>query len=220
MSSNREFQLCCSCGYEFKATLWDALNVTENKKLKPQLLNGDINVIKCKKCNKRSYIEKDVLYHDMDKKLWVQMFPQADRSKWHELEEEQQIQVKKRVKSDTYHFRMAFGREELLEKIRIFDANLDDRAIELLKVKVVEEDKTLKDAADLKILFSRCVPEDAEIQYHVTSQENNISQTVVVSYDHYEEILETEEHLKLTEEPAKVVCDGMYINIAKIRVLH
>ncbi|MBI4041113.1 MAG: CpXC domain-containing protein [Deltaproteobacteria bacterium] len=219
--SYRSFDLCCSCGHEFTARLWDAINVTEQKTLKSRLLSGEINLIQCKKCGKKSYIEKELLYHDMNQKLWIQMFPQSERSRWHSLEEENLKKIKKSIKFQKYQFRLTFGREELIEKVRIFESCLDDRIIELLKLRVMEEDEQLKSASDLRILFSRYVPEDAEIQLHVLSIEKNLSQTVVISFDHYQEIEEMEEHLKENEKnQSSEICQGMYINIEKTRVLH
>src|SRR3989338_2609359 len=195
MAESRSFQLNCACGHEFETILWDSINVTENKGLKSQLLNGEINIIQCPKCKKKSYIEKELLYHDMDLKLWILMYPQMDRPKWPSLEDEMGQKLQQKLKLDAYAFRMVFGRDELVEKVRIFDSGLDDRVIELLKLRVVQEDESLKDAHDVRIAFSRYIPEDAEIQLHVYSQQNNVSQTVIVSFDHYVEIEESQEHL-------------------------
>ena len=223
MSEHRRFQLSCTCGHEFETKLWDALNVTEAKELKGKLLSGEINQVQCPKCQKKSYIEKSLLYHDMDQRLWVQMLPQADRPKWPELQEEYQEEIKKNsgpFSNRKYHFRLAFGREELLEKIRIFDANLDDRILELLKVRILTEDETLKTVSDAKVLFSRYMPQEEELHFSVTSQEKSLSQTIVIAFQHYNDIRESKEHVEATTEIAKIVCKGMYVHYSKTRVLH
>ncbi len=218
--SVQRFQLRCTCGHEFETKLWDSLNVTESKELKGKLLSGEINQVQCPECQKKSYIEKSLLYHDMDQRLWVQMLPPTERSKWPELQEEYEEEIKKNSGIKKYHFRLAFGREELLEKVRIFDANLDDRIIELLKVRILNEDETLKAVSDAKVFFSRYVAQEEELHFSVTSQEKNISQTLVIAFQHYNDIRESKEHVETTTELSKTVCRGMYIHHSKTRVLH
>lgn len=220
MSDHRRFQLSCTCGHEFETKLWGSLNVTENKELKGKLLSGEINQVQCPKCQKKIYIEKSLLYHDMDQRLWVQMLPQADRPKWPELQEEYQEEIKKNAGIKKYHFRLAFGREELLEKIRIFDADLDDRILELLKVRILTEDETLKTVSDAKIFFSRHMPQEEELHFSITSQEKSLSQTIVIAFQHYNDVRESKEHSETTTDVSKAVCKGMYIHYSKTRVLH
>lgn len=220
MSIHRSFQLSCACGHEFEAVLWDSLNVTESEGLKQKLMNGGINQIQCEKCKKRSYIEKDLLYHDMSQRLWVQMFPKADRPKWRELEDEHKETLKKNAMIHRYHFRLAFGRDELLEKIRIFDSQLDDRVIELMKLKILEQDANLKEIPDAQLSFSQYLLEEGELHFKLVSHEKNLTQTLVVPFEHYEEILESKEHYQGTTEGAKIICRGIYISVNKTRIFH
>ena len=220
MSEYQRFQLSCTCGHAFETKLWNTLNVTEHKELKGKLLSGEINQVQCPKCQKKSYIEKELLYHDVEQRLWVQVLPQADRPKWALLQEAYQEEAKKNLGVKKYHFRLAFGKEELLEKIRIFDADLDDRILELLKVRILTEDEALKTASDAKIFFSRYLPQEEELHFTVTSQEKNISQTIVIAFQHYHDIRESKEHVEATTDIAKTICKGMYVHYSKTRVLH
>lgn len=220
MSQYRSFQLNCSCGHEFEATLWDAIDVAEERDLKQKLVSGHINQICCEKCKKRSYVEKDLVYHDMDQKLWIQMFPKADRPKWSELEDDHKEALKNNSLIRRYNFRLTFGRDELLEKIRIFDNQLDDRIIELLKLKIVEQDENLKQMTDPEITFLEYISEKGELHFKLTSHEKNIFQTLVVPFEHYEEIEETKEHIERKTPQTKLVCQGIYINVNKTRIFH
>jgi len=156
----------------------------------------------------------------VEQRLWVQVLPQADRPKWALLQEAYQEEAKKNLGVKKYHFRLAFGKEELLEKIRIFDADLDDRILELLKVRILTEDEALKTASDAKIFFSRYLPQEEELHFTVTSQEKNISQTIVIAFQHYHDIRESKEHVEATTDIAKTICKGMYVHYSKTRVLH
>ena len=220
MSQRRSFQLNCSCGHEFEATLWDAIDVAEEQELKQKLISGHINQIHCEKCQKRSYVEKDLVYHDMDQRLWVQMFPKADRPKWSELEEDHKEALKNNPLIRRYHFRLAFGRDELLEKIRIFDNQLDDRVIELMKCKMLEQDESIKQLLDSEITFLQYISEKGEIHFKLVSHEKNIFQTLVVPFEHYEDIEENKEHIERKTSQTKLVCQGIYISMNKTRVFH
>lgn len=210
--------MSCSCGKEFEAKLWDCLNISEQKELKAKLLNGEINQVQCSACKKKSYVEKNLLYQDMDKKIWIQMLPTMDRSNWPGLEEDYAEVLRKN--SGVRKFRLTFGREELFEKIRIFDWDLDDRAIELLKLKIMSEDENMKNLSDAKLVFIRYLPQEEEIHFSLTSAEKELNQTIVVSSQHYETILENKEHTVSNDEMVKKIVTGVYVNVTKNRVLH
>ena len=220
MSARSSFELSCDCGHEFEVVLWDAINVTEKRELKSKLLNGEINQIQCGQCKKRSYIEKNLLYHDMDEKVWIQMFPQSDRSNWSSLEDQQRKSMKKIAQSKGYRFRLAFGQQELLEKIRIFDSGLDDRIIEIIKLKVLEQEDIAKEVPDGELSFSQYFSDKEEIQFKLTSMDKNMSQSIVVNYDHYEEVIDSKEFLDDRYDLSKKIYHGMYISVNKTRILH
>ncbi|MEK7790184.1 MAG: CpXC domain-containing protein [Deltaproteobacteria bacterium] len=220
MSATRSFVLSCVCGHEFKTLLWDSVHIPEETNLKSKILNGEINQIQCVKCKKRSYIEKNLLYCDSNQKLLIQMYPQSDRRKYIELESEHKKVIKSNPHLRGYTCRLAFGQQEMIEKIRIFDSNLDDRMIEMIKLKILEQDEVVKKTADADLLFSQYLAEEGELHFKLTSIEKNISQTIVISYEHYEELLESPGHFGSTKHPQKTICQGMYVNVNKTRTLH
>lgn len=220
MPEYRSFRLSCSCGKEFEAKLWESLRVAGQKELKAKLLSGEMNQVECSHCKKKSFIEMNFLYHDLEKKLWVQMVPQTERSQWQQLEEDYEKVIKKKSSIRKLNFRLVFGREELLEKIRIFDLSLDDRAIELLKLKIMAEDESLQNISDLKLIFIRHLPGEEELHFSLTSKEKDLSQTIVISSQHYNVILENKEHISFTSDLTKKVCSGIYVNVRKTRILH
>jgi len=225
MSATRSFVLNCVCGHEFEAVLWDSVDVAEAAPLKSKILSGEMNQIQCVKCKKRSYVEKNLLYRDSNQKLLIQMYPQSDRPRWVKLEAEHKKAINKRAIKRRAHLRgytlrLAFGHQEMVEKIRIFDSHLDDRLIEMIKLKILEQDDVVKETPDAELLFSQYLADEGELHFKLTSLEKNLSQTIVISYEHYEELLEAEQHLS-TEKPAeKIVCQGMYVSVNKTRILH
>lgn len=214
MSAARSFVLHCVCGHEFEAVLWDSVRISGEGGLKSKILNGEINQIRCVKCKKRSYVEKNLLYCDSNQKLLIQMHPQSDRPKYVELESEHKKAIKMNSHFRGYTCRLAFGQQEMVEKIRILDSGLDDRIIEMIKLKILEQDEVVKETPDAELLFSQYLTEEGELHFKLTSIEKNISQTIVISVEHYEELLESAQH------PQKMICQGMYVNVNKTRTLH
>lgn len=218
MSATHSFVLSCVCGHEFETLIWDSVHISEETSLKSKILNGEINQIQCVKCKKRSYVEKNLLYCDSNQKLLIQMYPHSDRPKYLELESEHKKAIKNNFRG--YTCRLAFGQQEMVEKIRIFDSGLDDRIIEMIKLKILEQDEVVKETPDAELLFSQYLTEEGEIHFKLTSIGKKISQTIVISYEHYEELLESQEHSDSIKHSQKTICQGMYVNVNKMRTLH
>jgi len=73
MTLIEEYGLTCSCRKKFKAPLYDSINVTLNPNLLNLLFEGKFNVVKCPKCHLESYIDRPFLFHDMRKKLMMEV---------------------------------------------------------------------------------------------------------------------------------------------------
>lgn len=213
MSASRSFVLSCVCGHEFEALLWDRVDVTKAASLKSKILSGEMNQIQCGKCKKRSHVEKNLLYRDSHQKLLIQVYPQSDRSRWIEIETAYKKAMKRKAGFRGYILRLAFGQQEMVEKIRIFDQSLDDRVIEMIKMKILEQDEAIREAADAELLFSQYLADEGELHFKCTSLEKKLSQTIVISYDHYEELRESQGR-------PHAVCQGIYVSVNKTRTLH
>ena len=62
---------CCNYKNKEKIKIWQSVNVTIDKKEKERILNSTFFKHKCSNCGEESYIEYEMLYHDMDKKMMV-----------------------------------------------------------------------------------------------------------------------------------------------------
>lgn len=131
-----EYQMaeCSNCGNEEKIKIWQSVNVTIDKEEKERILNNTFFKHKCSKCGEEAYIEYEMLYHDMDKKMMVYLI--------HDENEEYKEWVGKFLDSEMagtiihgdYILRLVNNQNELKEKIMIRDLNLDDRIIEIMKL--------------------------------------------------------------------------------------
>jgi hypothetical protein len=107
------------------------VNVTTDPELKREVLDGSILRFECRSCRYSTKIEYDLLYHDMTKHLAVWLkYPAEDGF----FGIDPAASTMGDIFGETYLRRVVPSYEELLEKIRIADAELDDFEIEVVKL--------------------------------------------------------------------------------------
>jgi len=123
-SPSPETVTCPKCNHQQKFVIWKSMNVTLDPELKAKFIDGTLTTFTCEACGAETGVNYGMLYHDMKHAIMINLCygePQEDLSKMADL-------------FKGYRVRMVGSRNELLEKILIFDAGLDDRMIELFKV--------------------------------------------------------------------------------------
>ena len=125
---------CPTCGTAFDVQRHDLVNVKENPELKASVLNGDIFLQECPRCGRRHLVGGPLVYLDSDEGVLVM------------------LSDKPLTLADTggYTARLVSRAGDLVEKVKIFDAGLDDRAIEMCKY--VTKQEAGKPGMDLKFL--------------------------------------------------------------------
>jgi hypothetical protein len=66
---------CSHCGSKQNVTFWESIDVSVDPDLRQRLFQGLINVFKCQKCEKETFISVPLFYHDAEKEFCVQFFP-------------------------------------------------------------------------------------------------------------------------------------------------
>ncbi len=127
---------CPHCGYDNHVETYESIN-SHDRQLREKLLSGALWTWQCAKCAKDTSSLYPVLYHDMrswcmiyyldrqmteDPRVIERMVPAAD-----------QLTALRRFNLN-YRFRLCRSLEDFIEKLRILDADLDDRAVEYLKL--------------------------------------------------------------------------------------
>ena len=125
---------CPTCGTAFDVHRYDMVNVRENPELKASVISGEIFLQECPRCGRRHLVGGPLVYMDPDEMVLVMLSDKA-------------LSL-----SDTggYTARLVSRAGDLIEKVKIFDAGLDDKAIELCKY-VTKQDAG-KPEADLRFL--------------------------------------------------------------------
>lgn len=120
---------CGGCGRRQAFTMWDSLNVSLNRDLKAELLRGELTRFVCAGCGWSGDVFYPMLYHDMEQKVMIHLC--APQGEPESLGSGGLPQMERFLEG--YRFRLVNTRNELREKILIFDAGLDDGLLECLK---------------------------------------------------------------------------------------
>ena len=123
----------------------DLVNVKEDPELKASVINGDIFLQECPRCGRRHLVSGPLVYMDPDEMVLLM------------------LSDKPLSMADTggYTARLVSRAGDLIEKVKIFDAGLDDKAIEMCKYVTKQEagkEMDLKflrlDGADNELIFT------------------------------------------------------------------
>ena len=135
-ASSRPTQ-CPHCGYDNHVETHESIN-SHDRQLRERLLSGELWTWRCSNCARNTVSLYPVLYHDM--RSWCMVY-YLDRR----MTEDPQVIGKMVPAADqltalrrfnlNYRFRLCRSLADFIEKIRIIDAGLDDRAVEYLRLR-------------------------------------------------------------------------------------
>ncbi len=132
---------CKECGKESEFTIWRSINTTLDPEMKSAVRDRSAFRFTCPHCGKSSLVNYGFLYHQMEDQIMI-YYIQTD-------EEEKEIRgifngkanmpFFEDLQQDKYLNRIVRSLNQLLEKLAIFDAGMDDRIIEICKVFILAE---------------------------------------------------------------------------------
>ena len=169
---------CKNCNKQTEVELRQSINVALDPELKARVKDGSLFVWACPYCGQRNLALYQPLYHDPDAKLMVWLLPgQAQPPK----------AVADAVKElEGYTLRIVREVGDLIEKVNLHDAGLDDTVLEMCKWVMRRElaDKN-PDAADAKLRFLRV--EGADNELVMAFPLNGQMQVINVGFNVYED---------------------------------
>ena len=133
---HEELVKCSQCGHEDGFVIWQSLNATLNPEAKADMMESCLFEHKCPKCGHVDSYTYDLLYHDMESMFMIQLCEAEDRvadyiAMFDDFSKKTDDLIKM---DDDYKLRLVDSRNNLREKVYIFDQGLDDRIIELMKL--------------------------------------------------------------------------------------
>ena len=119
--------VCPHCGKAVKTRMWASISAEISPDLRRKILDETLFDWKCPACSRELQLVYPCLYHDKGRRFMVYVAPgeESPRSVQAVTEFPQLAQVRKRTVASL---------AELKEKIMIFEAGLDDQAVELVKL--------------------------------------------------------------------------------------
>jgi hypothetical protein len=151
---------CPGCNATGPFTLYRSLNVTLNPTEKESLMAGDLFRFKCPSCGRATQVMYPMLYHDMQRKLMIWLLPDDNDD---DLRGSPPVPpgMPEGDALAGYKFRSVGSVNELLEKILVFDFDLDDLALEMVKIVIATQLEGAGHPKDAKIHFARAERDEA-----------------------------------------------------------
>lgn len=172
--------VCPGCGQTQKLELYTSINAEENPELRRDILREAIFDWECRHCGYTAQMAYPTIYHDPERGFMVCLRPSGAVSKPETIPAVKDL-IKRSVKNP----------QELKEKILIFEAGLDDAAIELVKNAIVS---VIRKSFDGNVHAYFCAAEDEELKFALFvkgRQEPIYQKTQMAVYRQSQEVLRT-----------------------------
>jgi hypothetical protein len=177
---------CPACTKKQQFTVWVSVNATLSPELKQKLLDRTLFTFKCEKCGETAEVNQELMYHDMERKL---MFLRGQEAPQETLDECFGPDGKEILADYTY--RLVNSMNELIEKIVIWDAGLDDRAIEVFKFLLLKDLDEEERGVNPQLFYNGLSAEagaEAEMEFVLINDSGTLSVSVPFeeTYQQYE----------------------------------
>ncbi len=187
MPTYRESRLTCEkCGHTFDIAIWAAIDAYQSEQ-RAELLSGSIFLHACPACAHRNRLEYTLVYTDTERKKKILLDAQEGRAELFELGMVEESR-------SGYDLRLVSTVEACAEKIRVFEAGLNDKALELWKVVCLA--RTQRAYAGRGITELRYLPQESAKYIYLEalrskSAEKRTIATLAFPRAEYEQFLQT-----------------------------
>lgn len=132
----------CRCGTLLTVPLVRSANAVRSPAIREAILRGTFHTATCSGCRRRVQVESTFLYTDLKKHTAILVKPKSGR-RAHVSDSEALLQAAKALGRSLPrsggNLRVVYGLGELREKLVCQDADIDDHALELAKVLVIQD---------------------------------------------------------------------------------
>ncbi|MBO4908022.1 MAG: hypothetical protein J5476_01950 [Lachnospiraceae bacterium] len=142
MSSRSEVTVTCpKCNNEHPFTMWRSINTQLDPEMRAAVKDRSAFLFECPTCGEKTYVDYGTLYHQMEDKIMIHYANSDENAEeiYNMLKEDDPdgMGMFRSMREENYLIRIVRSQNELREKINIFDAGLDDRIIEIIKLFLV-----------------------------------------------------------------------------------
>ena len=166
---------CPRCANVFVAPIADSVGANRAPHLLDAVLDGTFHRFPCTACGFEIQVEKEILFTDFVRGHWIGVFPPADEPRFEECGD---------MVSDTFEealldkapplvatwapkfkIRVVFGVPDLREKLLAWHNDLDDRAVELLKIDLLADRPELVARGVCALRLDGVIAEDGSLAF-------------------------------------------------------
>ena len=172
--------VCPSCGQTQKLDLYTSINSEENPELRRDILRESVFDWECRHCGYIAQMAYPTIYHDPERGFMICLRPSGAVSKPEAIPAVKNL-IKRSVKNP----------QEMKEKILIFEAGLDDTAVELVKNAIVTVIRKSVDG-NVHAYFSAATEEELKFALFIKGRQDPVYQTTQMAvYRQSQEVLRT-----------------------------
>lgn len=149
---------CPKCRHDQTVQLYESINVKTSPELKQKLMANQLNTVTCEQCALTFRVDKPLLYHDPGKRFMIYQIPVSGNNTA-ENSERQFTDSLGRLSSlmpkdiQPPDVSLVLSRTELVERIFLRDAELNERIIEYIKYMIYTRNPTKVNAVNKILLF-------------------------------------------------------------------
>ena len=209
MSQQQKYPIRCpKCRNEQEVELFDAVNVTEEPALREALMCNQLNAVTCPACEFIFQIHKSLLYHDAKRGFMIYWLPipagaeEAGERQFAEMLLQLAAQQPDGALLPPVH--LVFNRTELVERIFMLEAGLDERLIEYVKHLMYLNNTGKLNPAQKALLFNAqdSTPEMLcfVVQDRATRKMEAVLNYSVKAYQALAEMFRAEEKMRMLRE--------------------
>ena len=186
--------ICPQCGYVEEMQLWDSIDGAEDRWLKELIFEKTLHVFRCPNCDFSAWVERELLYYDISSRFMIFYLPDYEG----DVLELDLSEFVSQVGERKLTLRIVNDLEEFIEKIRIFEDGLDDRAVELLKKSFADNWNKRYPNRSVVLRYTQKTIPDHRIKIHVFEPETQDVIALEFDYDTgYQKALELAKSVRL-----------------------
>ena len=127
---------CPKCGKESDFMIWSSINTVLDPEMYEKVRTGEAFAFRCPDCGNVAGVDYGCLYHQMNDEMMIYYVPNPDavEETYNMFRGDNKVSELLGEAQKNYLYRIVQSKNEFREKLYIFDAVLDDRAIEIIKV--------------------------------------------------------------------------------------
>ena len=138
MSSSFQAEIKCpNCNETSRFVIWRSINTVLDPEMKQAVRDGSAFLFNCPRCQHATHVEYDVLYHQMEDQIMIQVASTEEGLKraLSCMSGEDRTEIIQMLRKDSHYLnRIVRTQNNLREKLAIFDCGYDDRIVEIYKL--------------------------------------------------------------------------------------